>query len=162
MPYITIKQNVKQDQSTIYYIKPLQLKQTPSYMLLRQLPRNKIPYLLIQLYKQFSSNLHPLLKQGLLPFTIQLEPIVLHNPPVYITQLQLLANIIKIYTSNDKKYKGKEYNIQILNFKYFLTIAQKSNQQITNSTQHFLLCLKDKLAHSIIIRYLDNYTILLL
>ena len=111
MLYITIKQSIKQDQLTIRYIEPPQLKQTPSRILLRQLPRDETPRLLIQLYKQFNSNPHPLLKRGLLSLIIQLKLVILHNPPIYITQPRLLANMIKIYTSDDKKYKGKKYNI---------------------------------------------------
>ena len=66
MPYITIEQSIKQDQSTIRYIKPPQLEQTPSRILPRQLPRDEIPHLLVQLYRQFSSNPHPSLGRGLL------------------------------------------------------------------------------------------------
>jgi hypothetical protein len=106
-----------------------EITRTPTRTTLRpgQPPRDETPCPPSRPYRQFNDTPHPSLR----PETVIQTPIVRrqtttpYDQPYQISQSKLLADLMKIYNNDDKKYGGEEYDILDIKLQVFYDCCTK-------------------------------------
>ena len=88
----------------------------------KQPPRDETPCPPFRPYRQFNDTPHPSLVQTPI---VRRQTTAPYDQPYQVNQSKLLADLMKIYNNDDKKYGGEEYDILDIKLQVFYDCCTK-------------------------------------